>query len=169
MFIATRAKLLKLSEQEALSVLTPDDFDIFSGRSGRLDYDGGTAIFNVGKTVTGADSGHTATIYAIVGDAVSGVLLLNGASGIFQDNEVITDNDASPGAAVADGTLGPHTGNWTGITVIEAATFTAINTGQGAKQNVASHTYGANFYFIADLRSIQLLTGVIMAHKIDET
>lgn len=173
LFVAKREKLQKLLIQEYLAALTPDDFDVFSGRSGRLVFDGGTVAFNVGATLTATGSGHTATIYAIVldteGDVSSGVLLLNNASGIFQDNDVLADNGSTPGAAVGVGTLGPHTGHWTGITVIEAATFTAISTGAGVKQNVNTQTWPVYFDFIADLVAIQLATGEIMAHKIDET
>ncbi len=168
-FVASRKKLLKLLTQEALSVLTPDDFDIFSGRSGRLSYDGGTVAFTVGATLTATGSGHTATIYAIVGTVASGVLLLNDADGVFLDNDVLADDGSTPGAAVADGGLGAHSGNWTGITVIEQATFTSISTGEGVKQYVDDPTFPALFDFIADIRAIQLLTGKIMAHKIDET
>ncbi len=168
-FTLNQNTLSRLSTQEALNVLTADDFDIFSGRSGRLAYDGLSAAFTVGATVTGADSSHTATIYAIVAtDAVSGFLLVNEATGIFQNDEVISDG--SGGAAVADGTLGPHTGLWTGFTVAEAAVFAALTTGYEVKRNVlAAHSFPTNFSIVADLRSIQLTSGVIVAHKINES
>lgn len=160
--------LNRRSEQEALNILTADDFDIFSGRSGRLTYDGGSVAFTVGSTVTGTGSGHTATIYAIVGDEISGVLLVNEGSGIFQNNEIITDG--AGGAAVADGALGPHVGIWTGFTVAEATVFTFLVTGYETKRNVlAAHSFPANFSIVADLRQIQLTSGVIVAHKINES
>jgi len=168
-FIGTRKNLSRLNAQEALNVLAADDFDIFSGKSGTLSFDGGTVVFTVGKTLTGATSGHTATIYAITGDVTSGTLLLNGASGAFQDDEVLSDDGGTPGAAVANGTLGVHTGNWTGFTVVEAAVFNALTTGQGVKQNVGTHTFPVSFAMIADLRAVELVSGVIMAHKIDES
>ncbi len=161
--------LNRRSTQEAVNILTADDFDIFSGRSGRLAYDALTAAFAVGQTVTGGSSGHAATIYAIVAtDAVSGFLLVNEATGIFQDNEPITDG--ATGSAKANGTLGPHTGIWTGFTVAEATVFAALTTGYEVKRNVlAGHSFPANFSIVADLRSIQLTSGVIMAHKINQS
>ncbi len=159
--------LNRRSTQECLNILTADDFDIVSGRSGRLAYDALTTAFTVGDTVTGAGSGHAATIYAIVEtDAVSGFLLVNEATGVFQDNDVITGGG---GAAVADGTLGPHTGIWVGLTVAEAAVFAALTTGYEDKRNVlAAHSFPVGLSIVADLRSIQLTSGVIMAHKINE-
>ena len=168
-FTLTRNALSTLSAQEALNILTAEDFDIFSGRSGRLAYDGLTGAFTVGQVVTGGTSGHAATIYAIVEtDAVSGFLLVNEGTGIFQNNEAITD--PVTGAAVANGTLGPHTGIWTGFTVAEATVFAALTTEYEAKRNVlATHSFPAGFSIIADLRSIQLTSGVIVAHKINES
>ena len=166
-FTLNQNTLNRLSAMEALNVLTPDDFDIFSGRSGRLAYDALTTAFTVGDTVTGTSSSHAATIYAIVEtDAVSGFLLVNEATGVFQDNEAITGGG---GAAVANGVLGPHTGIWVGFTVAEATVFAALTTGYEDKRNVlAAHSFPAGFSIVADLRSIQLTSGVIMAHKINE-
>ncbi len=152
------------SEQECLNILTADDFDIMSGRSGRLAYDALTGAFTVGLTVTGA-GGNAGTIYAIVEtDSVSGFLLVNEATGVFVNDEVLTDSGT--GVAVVNGTLGPHTGLWAGFTVAEAAVFAALTTGYEDKRNVLStHSFPAAFKIIADLRSIQLTSGVIMAHK----
>lgn len=166
MYVATRKYLEKLSPQEALNVLAADDFDIFSGVSGILNYDGGTVPFVVGLTVSGA-GGATGVIAAVVGNTTEGYLVLNGCTGTFNNNEVLTDSGT--GAAVVNGTLAPHSGNWIGFTVIEAATFTSIETGEGAKQNVGTHTYPAVFSCIADIRGLELASGVIMAHKIKES
>ena len=147
--------------------MTADDFDIFSGLSGRLAYDGLTAAFSVGDTVTGTSSGHSATVATIEETtATTGFLIVNEATGIFQNNDALT---SVAGIAVAVGTLGPHTGLWTGFTVVEATVFSALTTGQEAKQNVASHSYPIAFSITADLRSIQMVSGVIMAHKINKT
>ena len=161
--------LNRRSTQECLNILTADDFDIFSGRSGRLAYDGLTVSFAVGLVVTGAGSGNSATIYAIVEtDAVSGFLLVNEATGVFQNNDALTDTGTGVGVAV--GTLGPHTGLWTGFTVAEATVFAALTTGYEAKRNVlAAHSFPAGVSIVADLRSIQLTSGVIMAHKINSS
>jgi len=74
----------------------------------RLAYDGQTAAFTVGKTLTGATSGFTAIILRVEdlgGNA--GVLHLINAdlNKLPQDNEALSDNHTSPGAAVANGTL----------------------------------------------------------------
>lgn len=164
-FAALRSSLQRLTIQEALNILCPDDFDIFSGRSGILNYDGGTGAFTVGQTVTGGDSGHTGTIVAIVGNTASGYLRLNDCSGAFQDDEAITD--AATGAAVANGTLSPHTGYWSGFTVAANAKFAALTTGEGAKIFNVTTAFAAPFSCVADVRAIQLSEGAIMAHKIN--
>lgn len=67
-----------------------------------LDYDGGTGAFTVGQTVTGGTSAATGVIVKVVGDATSGKLWLKTQTGVFQDNEAITD--PVTGAALANGT-----------------------------------------------------------------
>ncbi len=157
------------STRECLNILTADDFDIFSGRSGRIQFDALTAAFTIGQVVTGTGSGHTATIYAIFiddDDPTIGYLAVNEADGVFANNDVLSD--PLGGAAVAVGTLGPHTGLWMGFTVAEATVFVALTTGYEAKRNVlAAHSFPVAFKITADLRSIQLTSGVIMAHKIN--
>ena len=158
------------STRECLNILTADDFDIYSGRSGRIQFDALTAPFTVGQVVTGAGSGHTATIYAIfinADDPTIGYLAVNGADGIFQNNDVLSDPGG--GAAAAVGALGPHTGLWMGLTVASAAVFAALTTEYEVKRNVAGHSFAASFKITADLRSIQLTSGVITAHKINES
>jgi len=127
-----------------------------------------TGAFTVGLTVSGA-GGNSATIYAIVEtDSVSGFLLVNEATGVFVNDEVLTDSGT--GVAVVNETLGPHTGFWTGLTVAEATVFLVLATGYETKRNVlAGHSFPANFKITADLRSIQLTSGVIMAHKINHS
>ena len=68
-----------------------------------LKYDGGSTLFTAGKTLTGATSHATATILS-TGSAVSGTLVVYSISGVFQNNEVLSDDGTIPGAAVADGT-----------------------------------------------------------------
>ena len=163
-------RLNRRSEREALNILTADDFDIFSGRSGKLPFDALSGAFTVGLTVTGAGSGHTGVIYAIViddDDATVGYLLINEASGVFQNDDNLTDS--STGVAVSTDALGPHTGIWTGFSVVEAAVFAALTTGQEVKRNVTGQTFPIAFAVVADLRSIQLTSGAILAHKINKT
>lgn len=68
-----------------------------------LSYDGGTADFSAGDTLTGGTSGATATILKVIPSTVSGegTLQLTGIAGTFEDDEAITDG--SGGAAVANG------------------------------------------------------------------
>lgn len=163
-FAALRSTLQRLTIQEALNILCPDDFDIFSGRSGILNYDGGSVIFSVGDTVTGGDTSHTGTVVAVVGTVAEGYLVLNDCSGVFQNNEAIT---SAAGVAVANGILSPHTGYWTGFTVVVNAVFAALTTGEGAKVFTVGSAFAAPFNCVADIRALQLTSGVIMAHRIN--
>jgi hypothetical protein len=83
-----------------------------------LNYDAETAAFTVGATLTGGTSGHTATIVKVIDNGTSGTLWLKSATGVFQDNETITDNNGTPGSADADGTA---------TTLFAAITGTASN------------------------------------------
>jgi len=69
-----------------------------------LAYDGGTAVFTVGKTLTGATSHATAVIVS-TGAAASGTLILHTVTGTFLNDEAITDNNGTPGAAVVNGSI----------------------------------------------------------------
>lgn len=74
----------------------------------KLAYDGQTAAFTTGKTLTGATSGFTAIILRVEDlGGNTGVLHLINAdlTKLPQDNEALSDNNTSPGAAVANGTL----------------------------------------------------------------
>jgi len=68
-----------------------------------LSYDGGTAAFTAGKTLTGATSHATATILTLTGNATAGTLYIHSITGTFQNNEPLSDNGTVPGAALADG------------------------------------------------------------------
>jgi len=80
-----------------------------------LDYDGQTANFTVGATLTGATSGATATILEDADGGATGTLTLKDVTGTFANNEVLADNGGTPGAAVANLTI-----NWV-ATLISAA------------------------------------------------
>lgn len=67
-----------------------------------LDYKNQTADFTVGQVVTGGTSGATGTITNDVDGGATGTLTLVGITGIFQDNELLTD--PLGGSADADGT-----------------------------------------------------------------
>lgn len=69
-----------------------------------LAYDNGTAVFTVGKTVTGTTSHATAVIVSI-GSIASGSLTVHTVTGTFQNDEAISDNGTIPGAAVVNGVI----------------------------------------------------------------
>jgi hypothetical protein len=69
-----------------------------------LGYDGGTAVFTAGKTLTGATS-HATAIIVSTGAQASGTLTLHTITGTFQNDEVLSDNNGTPGAAVVNGTI----------------------------------------------------------------
>lgn len=78
-----------------------------------LAYDGGTAGFTAGETVTGGTSSASAVIVKVVGDNTSGTLWIGEVTGgPFQDNETIT---STAGAAVADGADSVLFGAFTGV------------------------------------------------------
>lgn len=88
----------------------------------KLNYDGGTAIFTVGKTLTGATGSQHWTILRVQGNATSGTLYLgskSGATAIIND-EVLSDNNTVPGAAIANGVV---TWDATDFVVKNGATF----------------------------------------------
>ena len=69
-----------------------------------LNYDGGSAVFTPGKTLTGATS-HATAIVVSIGTVATGTLTLHTIIGVFQNNETLSDNGTIPGAAVADGVV----------------------------------------------------------------
>jgi hypothetical protein len=74
------------------------------GRVSRtLDYDGQTVNFTVGKIVTGTISGATGMILQDSDTGVAGTLTLGAVSGVFINNEALTDT--AGGTAVVDGVL----------------------------------------------------------------
>ena len=69
-----------------------------------LAYDGGTAAFTAGKTLTGTTS-HATAIIVSTGSIASGSLSLHTITGTFQNDETLSDNGTIPGAAVSAGTI----------------------------------------------------------------
>jgi len=70
-----------------------------------LAYDTQTANFSKGAVLTGATSGATARIQDDSDSGATGTLTLIDIKGEFIDNEIITDDNGSPGSATANGTL----------------------------------------------------------------
>jgi len=75
-----------------------------------LEFDAGTAEFTEEATLTGQTSGATALIDEVTVDSGSwaggdaaGFLSFSNVSGTFEDNEIIVDNETSPGSATANG------------------------------------------------------------------
>lgn len=84
-----------------------------------LDYDAQSANFTIGATLTGATSGATATILHDTDSGTTGTLKLGSVKGIFQNDEIITDEDG--GSATANGTstfkISWTTGNYENLLV----------------------------------------------------
>ncbi len=72
-----------------------------------LAYDTQTANFTAGAMLTGASSGATARVQADSDSGTTGTLTLTDISGDFLNNEIITDDNGSPGSATVNGTLTP--------------------------------------------------------------
>lgn len=70
-----------------------------------LAYDTQTSNFNAGTIVTGQSSGATARIQSDSDSGTTGTLTLIDIKGEFIDNEIITDNGATPGSATVNGSL----------------------------------------------------------------
>lgn len=73
----------------------------FELTSADIAYDAQTANFTVGATLTGGTSGATAVITEDDDDGATGTLTVEQVSGVFVDNETITDS--SGGSATANG------------------------------------------------------------------
>lgn len=72
-----------------------------------LAYDSQTSNFTTGAIITGATSGATARIQADSDGGTTGTLTLTNIKGAFIDNEIITDDNGTPGSATVNGTLTP--------------------------------------------------------------
>jgi hypothetical protein len=71
-----------------------------------LAYDGQSANFTVGKTVTGSQSGAKGVIIKDTDGGATGTLVIQRTNTIdFFDDEAITDDNGTPGVAVVNGTL----------------------------------------------------------------
>lgn len=70
-----------------------------------LNYDTQTSNFTTGAIVTGQSSGASARIQADSDSGTTGTLTLTDISGEFIDNEIITDDNGTPGSATVNGTL----------------------------------------------------------------
>lgn len=81
-----------------------------------LRYDGQTTNFTAGKTIRGATSGATAIIVSDSDSGTTGTLSLAQISGIFVDNEAISETDGA-GAALVNGTLTTGT-----VALVDSAT-----------------------------------------------
>lgn len=123
------------------SIISPDGAALANGGSGlitsaSLAYDGQSANFTVGLTVTGGTSGATGVIATDTDAGTTGTLTLTGIVGTFVDNETLTDS--STGAAVVNGVafkLLPYDGQQvafevgqvvTGVTSAAVATIASL-------------------------------------------
>jgi hypothetical protein len=70
-----------------------------------LDYDAQTSNFTLGATVRGQLSGAQGVIMDDTDGGATGTLELKKVSGAFIDNELIVDDNGTPGSATVDGVL----------------------------------------------------------------
>lgn len=87
-------------------------------------YDNQTANFTVGAEVRGTNSGATGRILADSDSGTTGTLTLESVKGQFFDNEAITDDNSTPGAAVVNGAVNPATANPSDATFYQDGTET---------------------------------------------
>lgn len=109
----------------------------FATTPNRLAYDGQTGNFTVGQVVTGGTSGATATIDADADSGTTGILTISSVTGVFQDNEAITD--PLGGAAVVNGLAYLASGTMLYATVNSDATSYTIT---GVNQTGNTMHYG---------------------------
>lgn len=88
-----------------------------------LAYDTGSGAFTVGKTLTGATSGATATIVQVIGNATAGTLYLQNVVGTFEDGEILEDDAITPGTALSNGPVATLT---TAVCAFKTATPTVF-------------------------------------------
>ena len=108
-----------------------------------LNYDTQTANFTAGAIVTGQSSGATARIQADSDSGTTGTLTLTDIQGEFIDNEIITDDNGSPGSALVNGTL-------------NAQSATLDSTGNVNIRAVFETTAGFAAAFVANGQEIEL-------------
>lgn len=80
---------------------TIDELDQIDVNVYMLDFDNQSGTFTIGNTVTGGTSGATSDIVTVTQVAGSGTLYLQNVSGIFEDDEVLTESVGN--TADADG------------------------------------------------------------------
>lgn len=91
-----------------------------------LAYDAQTANFTVGKMITQAVSNAKAVILADTDAGATGTLTLKILSGSFVNDQIITDNNSTPGSAMANGTIAV---TWTEIADAPACKVLTIANG----------------------------------------
>ena len=106
--ISTIGHALASSNFHGIVAYECDDTDIYGNYvydithpEGFIKYDGQTGNFTVSQTLTGGTSGATATIVADYDSGATGTLIISGITGIFKNNETITDEGS--GSATANG------------------------------------------------------------------
>jgi hypothetical protein len=76
---------------------------VIEATASAIQYDAETSAFTAGQTLTGGTSGATATIDKVIDNGTTGILIVSGVSGTFQDNETITDGGS--GSATSNGAV----------------------------------------------------------------
>ena len=140
----------------------------------RLNFDTGSAVFTVAKTLTGATSHATGTVKTVTkstgewaAGTAAGYLILSNVTGTFADNEPIADNGTVPGAALANGTAadnGDDYGVRSAVTAITTVKCRFVNPKGGMKKlESGEHIYNLPAVVLPSGTSIaegDILTGV---------
>ncbi len=140
----------------------------------RLNFDAGSAVFTVAKTLTGVTSHATGTIKTVTkstgewgAGTAAGYLVLSNVTGVFANNEVIGDNGTIPGAALANGTAADNSDDY-GVRSEVTSTTTVkclfVNPKGGMKKlESGEHIYNLPAVFLPPGTTIaegDILTGV---------
>jgi len=121
-----------------------------------LDYDGGTAAVSEGDTVDGGTSGASGEVLLVVGDTVSGYLVLTYVTGVFQDNEnievsaavkSITNGTADLRSAATAADDSTHTQD---AIETQRAKILAVGSTASAGPVLGCHTYQGSQYAFRD-------------------
>jgi len=108
-----------------------------------LAYDGQSANFTVGATVTGATSKAFGVIVKDTDGGATGTLVIAGIKGTFQNNEELTDDNSTPGVAVVNDASGVNEDTATSDNNWHQETFSAISGGTST-DSLGEHTVTAS-------------------------
>jgi len=129
-----------------------------------LPYDGQSGNFTVGLTVTGGTSGATGIVTADVDAGTTGTLTLSNISGLFVDNETITDTGTGSATVNRSLTSLIADGIWTGATLGSQTALT--NTSYPSLRSVSIPNHWGRAHSDNALYFLDFKDGQGLVHKI---